>query len=246
MAEDPADLVDGWPRVIVRDGDRPGPLPPDRRRDRWTWGPGTPPTPRPDRHARATRSSSPATTSQETEVTNGQFEDYLRPDRPVPPDRLGGGLQRRSSDDLRPDDRPEASRRQRHPQAGPGLRRLRRRPAPDRGPVGVRRPIPGREPPLRLGRHGRAEPRPGPDRHPDSGKTAPVGSFTKDTDRAGGLRHHGNVQEMCRDAWQPYRKRDRPDARPLRRRRRPGDGRVRRPGRGLQRHPRRMRRHPPR
>ena len=79
----------------------------------------------------------------------------------------------------------------------------------------------------------------------DGGKAAAVGTFPEDRTRQGAFDFNGNVQEWCRDAWTAYR-REAPDPdRPLRRRGRQGHRRVRRPRRRVQRHRRRLRPDPP-
>ena len=49
----------------------------------------------------------------------------------------------------------------------------------------------------------------------NSGKSAPVKTFPADKTVEGASDFNGNVQEWCRDAWQPYRRRERPETDPF-------------------------------
>ena len=206
--EDPADLVDGWPRVIARSGIRFLRIKGDSE---WVMGAWA----APNAIGRADAPAHPVVLSgyyiQETEVTNGQFEDYLtdsRSTRPTEWEQAYLGLRRTVG--------PDVARQH------PAIFLSRKQALEFTGS------LPGNQLPTEaqweFAARSRGENRryvwgdaPPPNRDlanvnpQDTKSTAPVGSYPKDRTLQGVVDMTGNVQEMCRDGWiSVYQKSDRP------------------------------------
>jgi len=207
-AEDEKDLVEGWPRVILRAEDRSG-----ARYLRvkggteWTMGAW-------DAQPSPGRTDTPAHPVvvlghyvAETEVTNGQFEDFLRKTNRAAPDAWEGvfiALKKEQKEVARKHPAVNLTRPQAQEYAHFASGQL---PTEAQWEFDARSE--GEQRRYVWGDGDPSRDRARVDKQ-DDGSTAPVGSFKEDRTRQGASDFNGNVQEWCRDEWEPYRKRDRP------------------------------------
>ena len=200
--EYPTQLVDGWPRVIVRDGIRFIRIQGDIE---WIMGAWEAPVDVERRDAPAHPVILSGYYMQETEVTNGQIEEYLKATGKTKPPEWQANF-----NDLKRNLEPELARR--HPAVNLTLEMARayadymdglipteaqwefaaRSRGKENRYVWGNQPRPSRE-------LANIEPMGTP-------TTTPVKKYPKDVTEQGLYDMIGNVQEMCRDAWEPYKK----------------------------------------
>jgi eukaryotic-like serine/threonine-protein kinase len=201
-AENPKDLEDGWPRVIVRDKIRFLRIKGGQEWKMGAWDAGVE-TGRPDVPAHAVKLS--GYYIQETEVTNGQFEDYLQKRESVRPkewERIFLQLKRKLDT--------EVARQH------PAVNLSRKQAMQFAKSIDAQLPT---EAQWEYAARSRGEKRryvwgdTPPPTHDKANietwvamKTAPVGSYPDDKTVQGAVDMLGNVQEICRDSWEPYAK----------------------------------------
>lgn len=200
--ENRADLVDGWPKVITREGVRFLRIQWDNEWIMGDWD-APPGAERADAPPHAVIVSS--FYIQETEVTNGQLEDYIKNTKSTPPNDWKANFiklkQKVGSEDARRHPAVLISRKMAQFYANYMDGQLPTEAqwefaARSRGQK--RRYVWGNSP--------------APNREKanidswDSKTTAPVRSYEVDKTLQGVYDMTGNVQEICRDAWGPYKK----------------------------------------